>query len=102
MVSGYVSELQATMATQTRDQSINIRATQKQRDLIDEAADVLGKSRTDFMLETACREAESVLLDRVLFRVDDETYARFNAMLDNPPPPSAELRRLMRTAAPWE
>jgi len=50
-----------------RDVTINIHARQRQRDLIDEAAAVLGKDRSDFMLETACREAESVLLDRRTF-----------------------------------
>ena len=43
--------------------SINIRAKAKQRDLIDQAANSLGRSRSDFMLEAAYREAESVLLD---------------------------------------
>jgi uncharacterized protein (DUF1778 family) len=34
---------------------INIRAARHQRDLIDRAAQVTGKTRTEFMLETACR-----------------------------------------------
>jgi uncharacterized protein (DUF1778 family) len=86
----------------TRDQAINIRASTKQRDLIDQAAHLLGKSRSDFMLETACREAEDVLLDRTFFRLDPEAFARFNAMLDNPPAPSDELRTLLKRKAPWE
>jgi uncharacterized protein (DUF1778 family) len=86
----------------TRDLAINIRASRRQRDLIDQAAQVLGKSRSDFMLETACREAEDVLLDRAFFRLDPEAFARFNALLDNPPPPSDELRALLLRKAPWE
>ena len=38
--------------------SINIRAKARQRDLIDRAAERLGRSRSDFMREAACREAE--------------------------------------------
>ena len=49
-----------TPTASKRDVMINIRARQRQRDLIDEAAAVLGKNRSDFMLETACREAEAV------------------------------------------
>jgi hypothetical protein len=51
------SETRANSA-QPRDININIRAKRTQRDLIDQAAEMLGKSRSDFMLETACREAE--------------------------------------------
>lgn len=86
----------------TRDQAINIRASRGQRDLIDHAAHLLGMSRSDFMLETACREAEAVLLDQTFFRLDGEAAVRFAALLDAPPPPSDELRALLRRPAPWE
>ena len=82
--------------------SINIRAKAKQRDLIDQAADRLGRSRSDFMLEVACREAENVLLDQAFFTVDEGTYAKFQALLDQPLPPTDKLRRLLKTKAPWE
>ena len=60
---------------QTRDININIRAQRNQRDLIDQAARILGKTRSDFMLETACREAEDVLLDQRVFVLDAEAFA---------------------------
>ena len=50
-----------------RDSPINLRALPTQRALIDRAATLLGKSRSDFMLEVACREATDVLLDQRLF-----------------------------------
>ena len=40
--------------------SINIRAKIRQRDLIDQAAGRLGRSRSDFMIDAACRKAEQV------------------------------------------
>ncbi len=82
--------------------SINIRAKARQRDLIDQAADRLGRSRSDFMLEAACREAENVLLDQAFFTVDAGTFAKFQALLDNPLPPTDKLRRLLKREAPWE
>jgi uncharacterized protein (DUF1778 family) len=85
-----------------RNQAINIRASQRQRDLIDRAAHILGKSRSEFMIETASREAETVLLDHALFQLDDEAYDQFVALLDAPPAPSPELRRLLAHKAPWE
>lgn len=82
--------------------SINIRAKARQRDLIDQAANRLGRSRSEFMLDAACREAENVLLDQTFFTVDAGTFARFQALLDTPLPPSDKLRRLLKTKAPWE
>jgi len=87
---------------QTRDININIRAKRTQRDLIDQAAELLGKTRSDFMLETACREAEDVLLDRRVFTLDAETFKKFQALLDAPPSENPRLRKLMETKAPWE
>jgi len=82
--------------------SINIRAEARQRDLIDQAAQRLGRSRSEFMLEAACREAEDVLLDQTFFNVDAGTFAKFQALLDRPLPPTQKLRRLLRTKAPWD
>jgi uncharacterized protein (DUF1778 family) len=92
----------AAPRTSRRDQPINIRASRGQRDLIDQAAQTLGKTRSDFMLETACRAAEDVLLDRRFFQLDPSAFARFNALLDSPPPPTPRLRALLQTKAPWE
>jgi len=88
--------------SKARDQAINLRASRRQRDLIDQAAHALSKSRSEFILETVCREAEDVLLDRTFFRLDDEAFAQFSAMLDAPPAPSDELRELLQSKAPWE
>jgi uncharacterized protein (DUF1778 family) len=82
--------------------SINIRAKARQRDLIDQAAERQGRSRSDFMLDASCREAEDVLLSQIFFTVDSDTFARFQALLDNPLPPTDKLRRLLKTKAPWE
>ena len=82
--------------------TISIRAKARQRDLIDQAAERLGRTRSDFMLEASCREAEDVLLDQTFFALDAKTFAKFQAMLDNPPEPSDKLKRLLSTKAPWE
>ena len=85
-----------------RDETINLRATRKQKALIDQAAEALGRSRSDFMLDTVCREAESVLLDRRYFVLSEETFRKFTTMLDKPPKDNPKLRRLLETKAPWE
>jgi uncharacterized protein (DUF1778 family) len=82
--------------------TISIRAKAGQRDLIDQAADRLGRSRSDFMLEAACRHAEDVLLDQTYFALDANNFAAFQAMLDKPPAPTDRLRRTLRAQAPWD
>ena len=87
---------------QPRDVAINLRANRRQRALIDRAAEAVGKNRSDFMLEAACREADAVLLDRRLFLLDDKSYRRFIAALDKPPVDNPRLRRLLASKAPWD
>jgi uncharacterized protein (DUF1778 family) len=89
-------------ARPSRDVTINLRASSKQRALIDRAAEALGKNRSDFMLEAACREAGTVLLDRRFFLLDEKAHKQFTAALDRPPAENARLRRLLATRAPWE
>jgi uncharacterized protein (DUF1778 family) len=91
-----------TKERQFRDVSINLRANQRQRALIDRAAQTLGKNRSDFMLEVACREAGAVLLDRRFFLLDEKAYKRFAAALDKPPADNPKLRRLLASKTPWE
>jgi uncharacterized protein (DUF1778 family) len=86
----------------SRDETINLRATRRQKALIDRAADALGRNRSDFMLETACREAEAVLLDRRYFALPTVDFKSFMAMLDKPPVSNPRLARLLKTRAPWD
>ena len=84
-----------------RDASINLRARPEQRELIDQAAQLLGKNRSDFMLEAACDKAQSVLLDQVFFKLDAERFRQFTRRLDAPPARNPGLERLMAVKAPW-
>ena len=84
-----------------RDAAINLRARPDQRDLIDQAAQMLGKNRSDFMLEAACDKAQSVLLDQLFFKLDMEKFRQFSRLLDAPPARNLGLERLMAVKAPW-
>jgi uncharacterized protein (DUF1778 family) len=83
-------------------ETLNVRIKPEDRSLIDRAAHLVGKSRTDFLLEAARRAAEDALLDQTLFKVSPKIYAQFVARLDAPPAPNARLRRTMTTPAPWD
>lgn len=81
---------------------INLRVTTRDRDLIDRAAAVLGKNRSEFMMEASRQAAEDALLDRTAFRLDAERFGAFMAQLDAPPAPNERLRKLLATPAPWD
>ncbi|WP_445249271.1 type II toxin-antitoxin system TacA family antitoxin [Microcoleus sp. OTE_8_concoct_300] len=89
-------------ASQTRDVTINIRAKANQRALIDHAAQLQGKSRSEFMLESAYQKAQDVLLDRCFFGLDELKFKEFLALLDAPPTPNQKLNALLKTKSPWD
>jgi uncharacterized protein (DUF1778 family) len=82
--------------------SINLRVETHTRELIDDAAAVLGKTRTEFMIDSARKVAIDVLLDQRLFVLDPKRYDAFIHALDNPPAPGPKLRSLLRRAPAWE
>ncbi len=91
------------MATaQNKIAPINIRALEEQRALIDKAASTLNKTRSDFMLEVACMEAENVLLNQRLFLTDEASFKAFQILLDTPVANNAALHYLLNQKSPWE
>jgi len=90
-----------TRETNKRE-ALNLRIKPRIRDLIDRAAELTGKNRTDFVLEAARRSAEETLLDRTVLVVSPKVYRQFLARLDAPPKPNRRLLKSMRTRAPWE
>jgi uncharacterized protein (DUF1778 family) len=91
-----------TEQEKTRRDTLNIRIKPELRGLIDRAAELAGKNRTDFVLDAARHAAETALMDRTVFVVNPKAYAEFLARLDAPPAPNERLRRTLRTPAPWE
>jgi uncharacterized protein (DUF1778 family) len=85
-----------------RRATLNFRVKTEDRNLIDRAAQLLGKSRTDFLLDSARRAAQDALLDQTLFKANRKIHARFLARLDAPPAPNDKLRRTMMTSPPWK
>lgn len=66
------------------------------------AAEILHKSRTDFILETACQAAENVILERRAFNFDDEQYAEFIDMLDAPVSDDPVIEKLLARKPQWD
>jgi uncharacterized protein (DUF1778 family) len=88
--------------TESKRETLNLRIKPELRGLIDRAASLTGKNRTEFVLDAARLAAEDALLDRTVLAVDPRTYSEFLARLDAPPKPNDRLRRTLETPAPWE
>lgn len=85
-----------------RAAAINLRALPEQRSLIDHAANLLGKNRSDFMLEAACERARTVVLDQLFFDLDASKFQQFLDLLDAPQTPNPGLERLRAVKTPWD
>jgi uncharacterized protein (DUF1778 family) len=65
---------------------------------------MLGKKRSDFMLEVVCREAMDILLDQRLFLLDEVQFKTFNTALEQPltHEQQTKITKLLSTPAPWD
>lgn len=81
--------------------TVNLRMADATRQLIDDAATILGKTRTEFMVESARQQAMDVLLDQRLFILETQPYDAFVQALDNPTAPGPKLRALLRRTPAW-
>ena len=86
----------------TKRETLNLRIRPGERSLIDSAARLTGKTRTDFVLDAARRAAEDALLDQTFFRVSKKAYDEFLALLDAPPEPNERLKRMLLTPPVWK
>lgn len=82
--------------------TLNLRIKPGDKILIDRAASVAGKNRTEFVLEAARRAAEETLADLRVINVSPEVYKEFVAQLDMSPQNNEALRKTMLSASPWE
>ncbi len=92
--------MQKPITPDIQTHAVNLRIRGDIRSLIDRAAQVYGKTRSDFMIEAARKSAEDALLDQTFVRVDKKTYEQFLNVLDQPP--SGEgFNRLMKAHNLW-
>ena len=85
-----------------RSTNINLRIAPAQRAVIDQAARLMHKTRTGFILDAAAREAENALLDQRVFMLSPEKLQSLHAAMDAPPKPSQSLRKLLARKPDWK
>jgi uncharacterized protein (DUF1778 family) len=92
----------ATAKTAHRSNNINIRVTPDTLGLIDRAAHVFGKTRTDFILDTVRKVAEEAILDQRVFILNPDKWQEFTDALDAPLQPNPQLDALLARKPAWE
>jgi len=83
--------------------NIHLRARAQDRMLIDQAAELLGSNRSQFMMASAIKEAKNVLLDQTTLYIDSKTFHKVLDWLDAPATPEQEtgMQRLRATKVLW-
>lgn len=94
-------KIRSPSARPRSDANIHIRATAPVKQLIESAAASVGKTLSEFVLDSARQHATDVLLDQRLFVLDPKKYDAFVAALDKPPPAGQKLKALMKRKPLW-
>ncbi|CUW37552.1 conserved protein of unknown function [Magnetospirillum sp. XM-1] len=85
-----------------KDHPLSMRMPDSDIALIDRAAALRGRSRTDFVRDAAVRAAEEVLMESGLVRMSEEGFAEFMVVLSAPATAVAPMVEILRRPAPWE
>ena len=91
-----------TTVARRREHPLSMRLPEADITVIDRAAALRGRSRTDFVREAAVRAAEEVVLEQTLVRMSEAGFAAFVEAVTAPAAPVPELVELFRRKAPWE
>lgn len=85
-----------------KEYPISMRLPEADVAMIDRAASLRGRSRTDFVRDAAVRAAEEVVMEQGLIRMSPEGFAGFMEVLAAPAAPVPEMVELAKRLAPWE
>ncbi len=89
-------------STVRKDHPLSLRLPDADIAIIDRAASLRGRSRTEFMRDAAVRTAEEVIMENTVIRMSPEGFAAFVDLLDRPARPVPEMVELLKQPAPWE
>jgi uncharacterized protein (DUF1778 family) len=77
-----------------KNQRINLRATERQEQVLRRAAAATDHTMTDFILDSAVEHAQRVLADRRWFSASEEQFEEFVRLLDAPLPSTNKFDKL--------
>lgn len=87
---------------QRKEHPLSMRLPEADIAIIDRAATLRGRSRTDFVRDAAVRAAEDVLMESLPIRMSPAGFKAFLDAVSGPTKPVPELREVFKRTAPWE
>lgn len=87
---------------QRKEHPLSMRLPDTDIAIIDRAARLRGRSRTEFVRDAAVRAAEEVVMEATPIRMSAEGFDAFMAAVSGPAAPIPEMVELFRRVAPWE
>jgi uncharacterized protein (DUF1778 family) len=91
-----VSTLMATAAARPkRNKRLNLRASSAQKRLLEIVADREDVTVSEFVLESACTRAESIIAEERHFALPPDRWKAFVSALDRPARSKTRLRKLL-------
>ena len=88
--------------TRRKDHPLSMRLPEADIAVIDRAAALRGRSRTEFVRDAAVRAAEETLLETAPIRMSEEGFQAFLAAISGQPAPAPEMAALFARATPWK
>ena len=73
---------------------LDIRTTEQAKQAIEDAANIIGVTMSSFVLESAIERASLIIESNRKIRLNREESERFFDLIENPPKPGENLRRL--------
>jgi uncharacterized protein (DUF1778 family) len=89
-------------AIERKEHPLSMRLPETDIAIIDRAATLRGRSRTDFVRDAAVRAAEDVLMETMPVRMSPAGFKAFMAALSGPATAVPEMIELFQRPAPWE
>jgi uncharacterized protein (DUF1778 family) len=89
-------------AIERKEHPLSMRLPEADIAIIDRAAALRGRSRTDFVRDAAVRAAEDALMETIPIRMSATGFKAFMAALSRPAARVPEMVEVFRRAAPWE
>jgi len=89
-------------STKKKEHPLSMRLPETDIAMIDRAADLRGRSRTDFMREAAVRAAEEIVMENALIRMSPKGFRAFMSAIGAPASAIPELVDVLKRKSPWE